>query len=130
MIRFLIVALAIATATLVQAADEPIAPEKAREFANKKVTLQMEVKYTKNLLKEKQEVVYLDSLKDFKDKNNIAIVVHKMAAEEMEKAGIKDPATHFMGKTIKVTGLVKLRDDAVRIHVDKADQISIVAGSK
>jgi hypothetical protein len=106
-------------------ADEPIAPEKAKEHANKKVTVQMVVSHTKNLL-EKSSLVYLDSAKDFRSKENLAVTIRQPAADEMKKAGIDDPAKHYEGKTIKVTGIVKVKDDKARLDVDKMSQIEIV----
>lgn len=115
----------LALCAVASAADEPIAPEKAKEFAGKKVTVKMVVKKTKNLL-EKSGIVYLDSLEDFGNKDNLAVTIRQAAADEMSKAGIDDPAKHFKGKTILVTGTIKVKDDKVRMDVDKASQIEIV----
>ena len=38
---------------------------------------------------------------------------------------IDDPALHFKGKTIRVTGVVTLKDNRPRIEVDDPGQIEV-----
>jgi hypothetical protein len=48
------------------------------------------------------------------------------AKARFKEATIDDPALHFMGKTIRVTGVVALKDNRPRIEVDDPGQIEVV----
>jgi hypothetical protein len=121
--------LLLALTSLLLAAEEPISPAKAREFDGQEVTVKMTVKSGRNLLAEKQKVAYLNSEADFKQRENLAVAIHESAAEEMKKS-IPDPVVYFQGKTIKVTGKIKITMDMVRLHVEKASQIEVIQEKK
>jgi DNA/RNA endonuclease YhcR with UshA esterase domain len=42
------------------------------------------------------------------------------------KAKIEDPSAHYKGKTVRVTGTVKLYREKPEIVVEQADQIQVV----
>ncbi len=108
------------------AADEkPLTPEQARKRVGDKITVEMEVKAAKNRL-EKRKEIYLDSEENFKDEKNLATVITKAGADKFAEMGIADPAEHFRGKTIRVTGTVTVKDDVPRIEVDDPKQIRLV----
>lgn len=106
-------------------ADKPLTPEQAVKRVNEKVVVEMLVKASKNRL-EKRKEIYLDSEDDFRDPKNLGIVITLAGAEKYKDAGIADPAEHFKGKTIRVTGTVILKDDRPRIEVDDLKQIALV----
>src|ERR1700751_208809 len=104
---------------------KPLTPVEAITKVNEKVTVEMRVKATKNRL-EKRGEIYLDSEEDFRDKKNLGIVVTKTGAAKFKEGGVGDPAVHFKGKTIRVTGTVILKEKRPRIEVDDPKQIQIV----
>jgi DNA/RNA endonuclease YhcR with UshA esterase domain len=109
------------------AADEqkPLGPVEARKQVGKEITVEMEVKVTKDRL-EKRGEIYLDAEENFKDEKNFAVVITKAGAAKLKEAGIDDPADHFKGKTIRATGTVKEVDGVPRIEIDVAKQIRVV----
>lgn len=112
---------------VVEAVEEgkPLTPEEAIKRVDKQVTVQMVVRSSKNAL-EKRHEIYLDSEADFRDEKNLAVVVTEEGAGKFKDAGIDDPAEHFRGKTIRVTGKVIRKDDRPRIEIDDPKDIRIV----
>jgi DNA/RNA endonuclease YhcR with UshA esterase domain len=109
-------------ASRTQGDAKPLTPEEAIQRVNQKVTVAMEVRASKNAL-EKRGEIYLDAQEDFRDPKNLAVVITRDGAARFKEAGIADPAAHFKGKTIRVTGTVTLQDDRPRIEVDDPKQI-------
>jgi hypothetical protein len=104
---------------------KPVTPAEAIKRENQKVTVQMTVKASKNALQKRKEI-YLDSEEDFRDPKNLAAVINEAGAAGFKEAGVDDPAEHFKGKTIRVTGTVTRVDDRPRIVVSDPKQIKIV----
>lgn len=69
---------------------------------------------------------YLNSRKDHRDKENFTAVIFRQGLEKFSKAGIADPATHFLDKTIRVTGTIELYKEKPQIKVELVDQIEVV----
>jgi DNA/RNA endonuclease YhcR with UshA esterase domain len=113
------------------AADDvrPIGPAEAVNRVDEQVTVEMLVKTAKNRL-EKRGEIYLDSEDDFHDPRNLGVVVTRAGAEKFKEAGIDDPAAHFKGKVIRVTGTVILKEKRPRIEVDDPRQIRVVKETK
>jgi hypothetical protein len=107
------------------APEKALTPAQAIKAVNKKVIVEMLVKAAKDRL-EKRGEIYLDSEEDFRDENNLGIVITKKGAANFKEAGIGDPAAHFLGKTIRVTGTVTIGMNRPRIEVDEAKQIQEV----
>jgi DNA/RNA endonuclease YhcR with UshA esterase domain len=105
--------------------EKPLTPVEATKKVNEKVAVQMEVKAAKNRL-EKRGEIYLDSEEDFRDEKNLGVVVTRAGAAKFKKAGIDDPAEHFMGKIIRVSGTVLIKEERPRIEIDAPDQIKAV----
>lgn len=101
------------------AADKPLTPVEARKKVGESITVEMTVAVAKNRL-EKRGEIYLDSEANFKDEKNFAVVITRAGAEKYKNVGIDDPAEHFRGKKIRVTGTVP------RIEVDDPKQVKIV----
>jgi DNA/RNA endonuclease YhcR with UshA esterase domain len=70
--------------------------------------------------------VFLNSEENYRDDKNFTIFLDKDALEKLKKAKIDDPAAHYKGKTIRVTGTVKLYRDKPEIAVTEPDQIQVV----
>ena len=105
--------------------DKPMSPVDAIKKVNEKVTVEMTVKASKNRL-EKRGEIYLDSEDDFHDPKNLGIVISKTGAAAFAKAFVEEPAGHFKGKTIRVTGTVIIKEKRPRIEVEDPKQIEIV----
>jgi hypothetical protein len=110
---------------LAVAEEKPLTPEEAIKKVDQKVTVQMEVRASKNRL-EKRGEIYLDSREDYKDEKNLAVVIQKAGAAKFKELGIADPAEHFKGKTIRVTGTVILFEKRPRIVVEDPAQVKVV----
>ena len=96
---------------------KPLSPAEAAKKVNEKVTVQMEVKSTGG-----KEVCFLNSEADYQDAQNFTVFLPREAMEKFKKAKIDDPAAHFKGKTIRVTGTVKLYRDKPEIVVNDPDK--------
>lgn len=121
-----LVALAALQATLLaDDKEKPITPIQALEKVDQEVFVELKIVTTKDRL-EKRGEIYLDSQADFRDRNNLAIVITREGAESLQKANIKDPAAHFKDKKIRVRGKVIIKDDVRRIEINEARQIELV----
>jgi alkaline phosphatase D len=68
--------------------------------------------------------VFLNSEPDFKSPRNFTVVLDmKAIGDGFKKAGVADPAKHFAGKSIRVTGTVSLRQERPQIIVKDAKQV-------
>lgn len=99
------------------------APE-ARTRINERVTVEMQVKAAKNC--QRCSLMFLDSEADHHDPKNFAVAVTDVGKGKFREAKIDDPAGHFKGRTIQVTGLVTLKDNQPQIEVDNPGQIEVV----
>jgi DNA/RNA endonuclease YhcR with UshA esterase domain len=116
---------------VVEAAKEekPLTPAEAIKMVNKEVTVEMVVRASKNAL-EKRHEIYLDSEENFRDEKNLAVVITEDGAGKFKDDGIDDPAEHFRGKTIRVTGTVTLKDERPRIEISDSKAIKLVEKKK
>lgn len=122
-----------AVSTALAQADEPgakkaIAAADARRHIDETCTIEMTVRASKNAGPHRE--YYLDSEEDFRDEKNFAVVISYDHAELFQKAGVDDPAEHYKGKSLRVTGKVIRENDQVRIRVDDPKQIKLVGESK
>jgi hypothetical protein len=107
--------------------EKPISiePAEARAHKGKRVAVQFKVQATKNSVHRK--TVFLDSEKDFRDEKNLGIAITEKGIEDLrQRRGITAPAEHFLEKTIRVVGVVVLREDRPYIDVKEAEQITEV----
>ena len=110
-----------------EAETEPakIKPEEAADHVGEKVVVTMEVRTAKNAARHKK--VFLDSRDDFRDEENLGIAISEKGAEDLKASQkIADPAAHYRGKTIRVTGKVVERDGRLYVDVDEAKKIELV----
>jgi DNA/RNA endonuclease YhcR with UshA esterase domain len=105
---------------------KPVTPAEAAKLVDKKVTVEMEVKSTGKA----SGVYFLDSEEDFKSETNFTKFISKEGAMKFKEAKVDDPAAQFKGKTVRVTGTVKLYRDKPEIAVDDTKQIEIVEKKK
>ena len=101
---------------------QPIGPAEAAEKVNQDVTLQMEVKSAAL----RESACFLNSEEDFKDAKNFTIFIDKETLAKFKEAKIDDPAAHFKGKTVQVTGKVTLYRDRPQIKLSGPDAVKVV----
>jgi DNA/RNA endonuclease YhcR with UshA esterase domain len=102
----------------------PLSAPEARTRINERVTVEMPVKAAKNC--QPCSLMFLDSEEDHHDPKNFAVAVTETGKGKFREAKIDDPASHFKGKTIRVTGLVIVNDNQPQIEVDDPGQIEFV----
>jgi alkaline phosphatase D len=95
-----------------------LTPAEAARKAGEKVTVQYAVASVGG-----QTNLYLNSEKDFRSKDNFAVVLPPKARTGMWE---KVTAATFVGKTVRATGTVKLNKDAPQLEVADEKQIEIV----
>lgn len=101
-----------------------VAASDAKNHVGKRCTVEMTVRSSKNAAPRRE--YYLDSEEDFHDENNFAVVISYDHNEAFEQTGTTDPAEHYRGKKLRVTGEVIRENDQVRIRVEEPKQIEIV----
>jgi hypothetical protein len=101
-----------------------IAPENGLEHLDEKCSVEFVVKGG-TLLKDKQ-ICFINSLKDHRDKANFTAVIFREGLARFAVDEIDDPATHFMGKTIRVSGRVAEHRGQAQIVVESPSQIEVL----
>jgi DNA/RNA endonuclease YhcR with UshA esterase domain len=101
---------------------KPIGPAEAAKKVDEQVTLRMEVKSAAL----REEVCFLNSEEDFMDAKNFTVFINREALAKFKHAKIDDPAAHFKGKTVQVTGKVTLYRDRPEIVLSGPDAIKVV----
>jgi hypothetical protein len=98
-------------------------PVEAINRINVSVTVEMVVQRTKCCSGSRQ--VFLDSEANYRDPNNLGVVITEAGLSGFREAGI-DSISHFSGKTIRVRGVVIRKEDRPCIEVDEPGQIEVV----
>ena len=75
-------------------------------------------------------IAFLDSEGDHRDPKNLTLALTETGKPRFKDLGINDPAGHFKGKLIRVTGVVTLKDNRPHIEVDDPGQIQVVEKNK
>lgn len=99
-------------------------PLEAITRINESVTVEMLVQRTKCCTGSRQ--VFLDSEPNYRDPNNLDLVITEAARAKFTEAGIDDPTVHFRGRTIRVCGVVIRKEKGPYIEVTEPGQIEIV----
>src|SRR5262245_23310698 len=102
----------------------PLSAPEARAKIGEHVTVEMPVKAAKNC--QRCSLMFLDSEDDHHDDKNFAVAITDTGKGRFREGKIDDPAGHFKGKTIRVTGKVVLKDSQPQIEVDDPGQIEVV----
>ena len=100
----------------------------ARNHLDETATVELKVQLTKN--GEPQRTYFLDSEADYKDPKNLAILISYDHEDAFKAAGIDDPSTYYLGKTIRVTGKIVKEGTQTRIHVESPKAITLVEKTK
>jgi len=121
--RSIVLFVALCVPSLLAAEDAKILkPIEAAKSVGEKVVVQFEVKSVGG----GSAAVYLNSAASFRDKENFGIVIFRSNLGKFKKADIEDPAAHYKGKTIQVSGTVSTYRQQPQIKVDDPQQIKIV----
>jgi hypothetical protein len=102
----------------------PLSPQEAVSRISEQVTPEMLVKATKNC--QRCTLMSLDSEENHHDPENFAVAIAETGRCKYRGASIDDPAGHFKGWKIRVTGKVILKDSQSQIEVDDPTQIEAV----
>ena len=108
-------------------ADEPakpLSPDEAAKKVNEKCTVQMEVKSVG--MARNGKMVFLNSESDYRTAKNFTVMLSESAVSKLKNAKVDDPGAHFKGKTVRVTGTVKLYREKPEIVVENPDDVVIV----
>jgi hypothetical protein len=102
----------------------PLSPLEAIQRVNEAVTVEMLVQRAKRCSGCLE--VYLDSEVNYHDPKNLGVAITATGREKFMEAKIDDPVAYFKGRTIRVQGVVILKDNRPNIEVDDPKQIEIV----
>jgi DNA/RNA endonuclease YhcR with UshA esterase domain len=103
----------------------PLSAPEARTRISEQVTVEMVVKAANNC--QRCSLMFLDSEEDHHDLKNFAVAVTEIGKSGFREVHVGDRAGHFKGKTIRVTGMVIVKDNQPQIEVDDPGQIEVVA---
>lgn len=105
---------------------KPIAPAEASKHIGKPtVVVEMTVRAAKDRL-DRRGIIYLDSEEDFMDERNLGVAISAEAAAKFKQQGLVDPASHFLGKTIRVRGCLMRFEERLYLPVHDPVQITVV----
>ncbi len=75
----------------------------------------------------KRKLVFLNSERDFRSDRNLTVVLDLAALKkDLEAARIADPAKHYAGKKLRITGSVSLFNKRPQLMVKKLAQIEVL----
>src|SRR5262245_5949346 len=100
------------------------APPKAVNRLTEQVTGEMGVKAAKDCPHRSQ--MFLDPEEGHPDPTNGAVAVTETGAAKFQGVRMADPGRPSQGQTIRVQGVVALKDNRPRIEVDDPQQIETV----
>jgi hypothetical protein len=103
---------------------KPLCPVEAQQRLNETVTVEMRVQRAKSCSGSCQ--YFLDSDANYRDPNNLGVVITVTGAARFKEVHVDDPVTHFKDKTIRIHGTVILKDNRPCIEVDDPAQIEVV----
>lgn len=103
--------------------DMPLSPAQARKQVDKQCTVEMAVRSTGKA--RTADVMFLNSETDYRSPDNFTIMLGSKAVQKYREDMI-DPVSHFKGKTIHVTGKVKLYMGRFEIIVNDPGQVKVV----
>jgi acetyl esterase/lipase len=113
--------LTIGTFAVAQDGPRPLTPADAAKQVDQQVTVELEVKSTGGVRNR-----YLNSTPDFSLPSNFTIFIPEVAVPKFAQAKVAKPEEYFFGKTIQVTGTVKLVRGKPQIGVTDPGQIKVV----
>lgn len=111
------------------AAEAPrIELAEASEHVGQEVTIEMIVASSRLL--ESGKFCFLNSRRNFTDKENFTVAITSDALDKFAERDVKSPEDYFDGKTIRVRGKVSLHRERPQILVEDPEQIVVVVKVK
>ncbi len=112
-------------------ADEPMPPapkliQAADAAAHAGETCVVEMQVLSSRLLKDQQMVFLNSDRDYQARDNFTVVMFEEGLEKYRVLGIEDPSKVFYKRTIQVTGGVELRRGKAQIVLKSLDQIRVI----
>lgn len=101
-----------------------VSVDEAREMGGKGCTVEMQVRSARRA-KEKP-IAFLNSERSFQSPKNFSVMIGEKALQTLKTKGLSHES-YDVGKTIRVTGIVKSYRGSPEIVVDSADQIEMVS---
>ena len=121
----------IASSSFSAAAErEIIPPTAAADRAGEKATVEFKVVAGTLLSDRESPICFLNSMKNFRSADNFTVVIFSEGLAKFKKVKIENPLEHFRDKTIRVTGVIGLRQGKPQIIVEYSEQIEIVDKKK
>lgn len=105
---------------------EPISATEALGRAGEKATVQFKVESSRLLTDRERPLCFLNSRRNYRDDDNLTIVVYEEGLKRFKEKKIDNPAEHYYHKTIQVTGEIALRQGKPQIVIEYPDQIMII----
>jgi hypothetical protein len=103
-------------------AEKALSPSDAAKKVGEKIVVEFVVGSTGG-----NNNFYINTEKDFMDPKNLTIILPKPSKLKfMKTQKVEDLDKYFEGKTVRITGTVKLFEGKPRIQVDEPNQITIV----
>jgi hypothetical protein len=119
-----IVATRIAVARQAAVAANVIQADAAASHVGQEVCVEMVVRAARSLAD--KDMCFLNSRRDHRDAETFTVVIFKPGLERFGKAGIDNPALHFLDRKIRVRGTVGMHKDRPQIVVEDPAQIELV----
>jgi endonuclease/exonuclease/phosphatase family metal-dependent hydrolase len=101
-----------------------IAAKEASQHLNQRCTIEFAVNGGSML--EGRNLCFLNSMSDFRNKENFTAVLRQSAIKDFAGRGIEDPAKELRGKKVRVTGVITLRNGQCQVEIDRADEVQLV----
>ncbi len=111
-------------ATLEKPAATVIAPDMALSHVGEEATVEFVVAAARKL--DDKDVCFLNSREDHREEGNFTAVIFRKAIARFEAEGVANPAEAYLGKTIRVSGMVAERAGQAQIVVESPNQIEVV----
>ncbi len=103
----------------------PTDPRLAKKFVGEEFTAELKVKSTGS--SKTKEFLFVNSHEDFRDADNLTIVLDvKALDEDFHREHIDDPLKYFVGKKLRVRGKVQLRQEKPQILVNDWEQMEFL----
>lgn len=111
-------------ATLERSSATMIGPAEALAHVGEKATVEFVVEGARKL--DDKGVCFLNSLDDHRKEGNFTVVIFRDTLARFAADGVANPAATFLGKTIRVSGVVSERSGQAQIVVETPTQIEVV----
>lgn len=117
-----------ADTTAAEPAIPAIDPADAPAHEGEECTIEFVVETARKL--PGKAVCFLNSCSDHRDEKNFTVVIFKGGLDRLKADGVESPAEHFEKATIRVRGVVEIRDGRPQIVVEEPGQITLLKAAE